>query len=257
MTSSADSVLGQNAYLLHSRPYRETSALIDLLTPEFGRVRGVLKGVRQPRSRKRELLRSFQPLSVSWRGRGELKTIQDGEGVGLAHPLAGRSLWCGLYLNELLVRLLPADEPYPRVFALYRFSLEQLGDLETEEAVLRMFEVRLLEELGFGVSFTHDLAGMPIDPAQQYCFDPAAGFNPLPAGDATGAIPGAVIMAVGGDDYADPQVRRVAKGLMRRALAVHLGGRPLRSRSLFQTSALAAVPEQRLGSGGGAPEELS
>ncbi|HEY5717592.1 MAG TPA: DNA repair protein RecO [Motiliproteus sp.] len=243
MTTSADRVEGQCAYLLHSRPYRESSALVDLITPDFGRVRAVLRGVRQPRSRKRELLRSFQPLTLSWQGRGELKTIRDGEGQGLGHPLQGRALWCGLYLNELLVRLLPADTPHPRLFALYRFSLEQLADPEAEQTVLRMFEKRLLEELGFGICFETCANGEAIDPLRHYRFDPQLGFcaEAVHAGPPQ-LISGAAIRAIAADDYGCDAHRRAAKWLMRQALAEQLGSRPLISRALFQTPLAVTAP---------------
>jgi len=243
MTTSAERIEGQRAYLLHSRPYRETSALVDLFTPDYGRVRGILRGVRQARSRKRELLRAFQPLEVSWQGAGELKTIRDGESVGLTHPLSGRALWCGLYLNELLVRLLPAETPQPRLFALYRFSLEQLADPEAEETILRMFEKRLLEELGVGISFEQDTQGAGIELSGHYRFDPLRGFSP--ASDASSRerrLSGALIVAMAADDFSDPGVRRAAKWLMRQTLAVHLGGRPLTSRTLFQGCAVPSPP---------------
>ena len=222
MTTSAERIDRQPAYLLHHRAYRETSALVDLLTPNYGRVRGVLKGVRQPRSRKRELLRAFQPLTISWQGQGELKTIQDGEASGLTHPLSGRALWCGLYLNELLVRLLPQDQPCPRLYALYRFSLEGLSDPDTEEAVLRIFERRLLEELGVAFPLDHDVTGSAIDPQRHYNFDPIAGFELVENDVSVGRhnYLGATIHALAADDYSLSDTRRAAKQLMRTTLAL-------------------------------------
>ncbi len=178
MTTSSDRVEGQRAYVLHTRPFKETSYLVDYLTPDFGRIRVVVKGARRAKSRLRQAVQPFLPLDISWRGHSDLKTLTAGEPVAINPFLRGRSLWCGLYLNELVMRMLPAWDSCPRLFAYYRLALGSLDDLEAREAVLRVFERRLLEELGFAVSFTHTGDDQrAIVASGYYHFDPQLGFS--------------------------------------------------------------------------------
>ncbi len=236
MTTSSDRVDGQPAYVLHSRPYKETSCLVDFLTVDFGRIRAVVKGVRRSSSSLREVIQPFVPVTISWRGRGELKNLSAGETTAVNPFLQGHSLWCGLYLNELLVRLLPAWDSQPRLFAYYQFAITSLNDEDTREAVLRVFEKRLLEELGFAISFSHcGDNGEMVVAGQYYRFDPEQGFSAVndPQLSSRRLYPGSALLAIAADDYGDAGVRNVAKRLMRMALEPHLGDRPLRSRELF------------------------
>lgn len=232
MTTAEQRVEGQPAYVIHTRPYRDTSALVDLFSERFGRVRVVARGVRKPRSRLREALQLFVPLQVAWQGRGELKTLVSVEAQAISPFFQGRALWCGLYLNELVMRLLPLHDGCPRLFAYYRLALSGLADPDTLEAVLRLFEQRLLEELGVGVAWDRDAHGDPLDAAGCYRLEPDQGFLPAAAGQ-RGSYAGEQLLAIAEQDYRDPRTRRAAKWLMRQALAPHLGDRPLNSRALF------------------------
>ena len=237
MTISAERAERQLSYVLHSRPYRETSALVDYFSRDQGLIRAVVKGVRGTRSRQRQLIQPFQSLELNWRGKGELKTLASGDLAGTLHPLQGRSLWCGLYLNELTLRLLPQSDPLPELFAYYQLALTHLTDPQQQEAVLRIYERRLLEQLGLGIDFGHCRNGERIEAGQQYYFDPQQGFeSAVLARPKTSQrlLSGEQLLAIGADDYQDVEVRRSAKGLMRSALAQLLGDKPLRSRELFQ-----------------------
>ncbi len=246
MTTS-DRIEGQPAFVLHSRPYRETSCLVDYLTPGHGLVRAVVRGVRKPRSRIRQAVQPFVALQIGWTGRGELKTLLGGETDGLALLRSGRRLLCGFYLNELLCRLLRDSDANARLFALYRFSLEELANSQVEEeAVLRVFERRLLAELGSGLEFAQDTQGLPLRKDQYYHFDPQQGF--LLRRETTDTLRaslflGASLTAIAEDDYSDAAVLRDAKRLMRQALAELLGAEPLQSRQLFfRPAPLVAQP---------------
>ena len=145
---SSKTPIPQLAYVLHSRPYRETSALVDFLTPQ-GRLRAVL---RSARGKAGTLARPFVPLEIEFRGRGELKNVGRMESAGISTWLNGEALFSGLYLNELLIRLLPAEDPHPSIFDHYAATLLALAEGRPLEPLLRAFEWRLLDDVGYGFS---------------------------------------------------------------------------------------------------------
>jgi DNA repair protein RecO (recombination protein O) len=116
----------QPAFVLHAYPYRETSLIVEAFTRDFGRVAVVARGAKRPRSELRGLLQGFQPLFLSWSGQQELKTLLKAEWRGGLPRVGGAALLCGFYLNELLLKLLPREDPHPDVFADYETAL---GDL--------------------------------------------------------------------------------------------------------------------------------
>lgn len=220
---------GQLAYVLHSRAYRETSALVDFITPQ-GRLRAVL---RSARGKAGTLARPFVPLDVEFRGRGELKNVGRMEAFGISCWLEGEALFSGLYLNELLIRLLPAEDPHPGVFDHYAATLVALAEGRPLEPLLRSFEWRLLDDLGYGFALDVDINGDPLSADGMYRLQVDAGlervylFQP-------GQFQGAELLAMAEADWTAPGALSAAKRLMRQALAVHLGGRPLVSRELFR-----------------------
>lgn len=227
----------QPAYLLHRKPYRDTSLILEAITPEYGRVGLVAKGARRPRSRLPGLLQPFLPLLLSWSGRGELFTLTDAEGRGPLVMPPGRLSISGFYLNELLLRLLPRDDPHEALFHAYGEALGRLARDSEAEWGLRLFEKRLLEAMGYGLQLTHEGegAGALIQPDRQYCYHLEVG--PLPAvGPTQGPLlTGRTLLALAGEETAvTPEVRSEAKHLMRAALALYLGDRPLKSRELFR-----------------------
>ena len=139
--------------------------LLEIFSEAHGRVGLVARGVRSAKSRQRGDLQPFRPLRLSWSGRGELGTLTGVEADGVAPPLQGPGLYSAFYVNELLVRLLARQDPHPPLYALYRDSLERLARCTDIEPVLRIFEKRLLEEIGYGLlldcEVEHGDAGAP------------------------------------------------------------------------------------------------
>lgn len=223
------SLSAQKAYVLHSRSYKESSSLVDLLTPQ-GRVRAVLRGAR---GKAGSLVRPFIPLELELRGRGELKSVARLEAAGIPNLLAGDALFSGLYLNELLLRLLPSEDPHPALFRQYAETLPLLAADQPLEPLLRAFEWRLLDELGYAFSLDQDLAGTPIQPSLLYRLIPDAGFEEVSQLQ-PGVFNGSDLLAMADTQWSTPGVLAAAKRLMRQALAPHLGGRPLVSRELFR-----------------------
>lgn len=214
------------AFVLHSRPYRETSLLVDLFVAEQGRLSVVARGARRPGSSLRQALQPFNQLSIRFRGRDELKTLLGAEIAEHLPALQGRSLLCGLYANELLQRLLQPLEAMPRLFLFYRYLLNELIRCEDLEGALRTFEHQLLKELG-----VWDDLNLLNEPYYQYneeqgwvaLLEPQARCYSL-----------AWLREIEADRYIDANVRKAAKHLMRTKLNRLLGDKPLRSRALFE-----------------------
>ena len=232
----------QPAWLLHARPYRETSVLAEWLLPAQGRVGTVLRGARRA---GQGVPAPFQPFFVQLGGQGELKRILAHEPAGPAQVLTGMTLFSGLYLNELLVRLLPRELPQPELFIAYAGAVGDLAETDAAdalavEAILRRFERQLLEAMGQAIVNTHEAdSQQPLRPEAHYQYYPEHGWLAAREGQ-RGACLGADILAVGADDFGTPSRRRLAKQLYRLALEPLLAGKPLKSRELFTAMVPAA-----------------
>ncbi|HEY9147624.1 MAG TPA: DNA repair protein RecO [Gammaproteobacteria bacterium] len=226
----------QPAYVLHRKPYRDTSLLLEAFSPEYGRIGLVARGARSRRSTLQALLQPFQPLLLSWSGRGELHTLTAAEADGTATKPHGDALINGFYVNELLMRLLPRDDPHPGLYASYRQALSRLSQGDDHEWSLRLFERDLLQELGYGLQLTHEGGSAhPLQPERHYCYH--AEYGPQAALDESPdclAVSGATLLALATGEPAGESCRREAKRLMRVILGHYLGPRPLASRALFQ-----------------------
>lgn len=224
------------AFVLHSRPYRDTSLLLEVFSADSGRVGLVARGARSSRSRQRGLLQPFQPLLLSWSARGELGTLSAVEAAGAPFSLRGHALYSGFYVNELLVRLLHRNDPHPELYPVYGETLTGLMQASEPEPVLRRFELRLLELLGYGLQLERDTAGAELDPESRYDYRPEEGAVPLaPAGQAQGvAVSGHSLLALRTECLDDAQVRLDARRLTRAALDPHLGAAPLKTRAVLR-----------------------
>lgn len=220
--------MSPSAFVLHSRPYKESSALVDFLTPQ-GRLRAVLRGAR---GKAGSLARPFVPLDVEFRGRNELKTVARLEGAGTPLWLSGETLFSALYLNELLIRLLPVEDAHPALFDFYALTLAALASGRPLQPLLRAFEWRLLDELGYGFALDRDRQGQPVEAGKLYRLLPDAGLEAVTQLQ-PGVFQGGELLAMAEADWQAPGALAAAKRLMRQALAPHFGGRPLVSRELF------------------------
>jgi DNA repair protein RecO (recombination protein O) len=224
----------QPAYVLHLKPYRDTSAIVDLLTPDYGRISVVVRGVRKSKSPKRQLLNPFHGLLVSFQGEGDLKLLTHFESHQRYFTLTGSHLYSGFYLNELLVRLLPEMDAHNDLFSLYESSIQSLHQQLDIEPVLRCFEFRLLLELGYAISFTEDaIHHHPIKKNARYLCDLEQGFIEVDSTVNGMIIGGEDLLLIEQNNYSLPATRRAAKNLTRYLLKPLLGKRPLKSRELF------------------------
>ncbi len=228
-----------DCYILHSRPFKDSSALLDCFSAQYGLVTLIAKGAKRPRSRLQGLIQPFMLLQMSWVGKSELKTLSQVEATVLYPKLSGPKLLLGLYLNELLMRLLQHQDSHPSLFADYDHTINALeqSSLETEQQmILRQFELKLVAELGYGIDLFHEAkTGESISPELLYSFDATIGMieaSSMSLSDKL-TISGASIIALQTGVCENEMQLREAKKLMRFVLAHYLGNKPLQSRKLF------------------------
>lgn len=231
----------QSAWLLHSRPFRDTSVLLDFLTPEHGRVSAIARGARGPRSKHKAILQPFQPLTISLYGRTELLNLRDVEAAGPGTLLTGERLFAALYVNELMTRLLRGHEGEATLFSLYSAVLAGLGGDAELEPLLRDYELRVLDALGFGLQFSHEAeTGEVLAADAWYYLHQDTGFVRQQRGAheaqqdaAQHLFPGHELHKIAARDFSGSATRACAKRLLRQVLQHHMSERPLTSRELF------------------------
>jgi DNA repair protein RecO (recombination protein O) len=255
-------ILLQPAYVLHQRAYRDTSVLLELFSPEYGRVGVIARGVKSAKSRWRGVLQPFQPLLVSWNQRGELGTLTGAEIHGPVLAIAPDLIASGFYLNEVLLRLLERDEGQLELFGSYDEALRGLDKIGAEinaegssrsvalEILLRQFEMRLLTALGYGLVLNQEVGTeSPLQAEQEYIYQLENGPVKVETGftDVSKAsdvsegeyrygirISGGTLLALDAGDFSDERVRVESKRLLRNVLRNYLGSKPLQSRNLVQ-----------------------
>jgi len=223
------------AFLLHARPYRESSQIIEILSQDHGRVGLVARGSRRPRSHWKSTLRPFQPMRMSWSGRSSLQTLRTAEPTSPPLPFTGMVLMAGYYMNELLIALLHRGDPHPDLFAHYGATLATLAAGEPLEPTLRRFELALLAEIGYGLVTDRDATeGQPLSSDRWYEYFADQGPVPVAEGTVGGlVVNGADLAAIGDGVFDRPERLRIAKRLLREKLNWCLGGRPLKTRQVI------------------------
>jgi len=229
---------GQPAYVLHTYPFRETSLIIEVFSRDFGRMALLARGARRPRAAIRGLLMAFQPLEIGWAGKGEVLTLMKAEWQGGQPLLAGETLFCGYYLNELLMHLLPREDAHEQLFDRYADMLARLGadpGGKVREADLRSFEKALLQALGYGLTLVHDGAGEAVVAEGLYAYRMEQGPVRLDhAEEAAQVVSGKTLLDLEAEDFTDPRSRFEAKQLMRTLMAYYLAGKELETRKIFR-----------------------
>lgn len=230
----------QSAWLLHSRPFRDTSMLLDFLTPDHGRVSAIARGARGPRSKHKAILQPFQPLTITLHGRTELLNLRDVEAAGPGVLLTGERLFAALYVNELMTRLLRGHEGEATLFGLYSTVVAGLASAMELEPLLRDFELRVLDALGFGLQFSHEAeTGEVLAADAWYYLHQDTGFvrqrsvQEAQQDSAQHLYPGHELHKIAVRDFSAGTTRTCAKRLLRQVLQHHMSERPLTSRELF------------------------
>jgi DNA repair protein RecO (recombination protein O) len=219
------------AFILHAHPYRESSLIVEVFSRRHGRVALVARGARRPQSSVKSRLLAFQPLLLSWFGKGPLRTLHVAEWQGGDLRLEGRALMCGFYLNELLLKLLPADDPHERLFDRYLETLAELSGGTEAEPVLRRFELDLLSALGYAQPLSHLAGGGELRSGARYGYAFGEGVVAAAAGEA--GYLGKTLLDMAKGDYGDPRTLAEGKQLMRALINHYLGDKPLHTRQLL------------------------
>jgi len=227
-------------FVLHRREFRNTSLILEIFSVNHGRVAMVAKGARRPKSPTNALLQVFQPLLISWTGKGELYTLTQVEAADFVKPLAGSSYASAYYLTELIFRLLKHADVHEELFTLYAKALTVLRDAGSNSTVaeigLRLFEKRLLQELGYGLVLDHDVStGESIDPEQDYYYVFENGPVACMAENVANGpkLSGQSIIALDKETLESKDSLRDCKRLMRTILQNYIGDKPLQSRMLY------------------------
>jgi DNA repair protein RecO (recombination protein O) len=239
-------VLLAPGYVLHQYAYRDTSRIVEVFTPEHGRLTVFARGASGPKSGLRAILRPFQRLLLSWVGSSEACQLVSAEIDGALTRMGKERLMSGFYLNELLLKLTERCDPHPEIFEAYAACIAALCGNEGEEASLRRFEKRLLDYLGYGLELSRTVDGSPIDAAAYYRF--AAERGPLPCvAESPGAVYGRSLADLDAESFGDARSLRDAKRVLRAALDACLDGRTLKSREVMRAMRrreFAAVPPE-------------
>ena len=226
------------AYLIHQRPFSESSQIINLFSRHFGRVDVIAKGSKRPKSKFKSLLQPFMPILVSWSGRSQLKTLR---GIDLnikqKTTLPNKQLMSAFYLNELILSFLITNDPYPELFDYYALTIDKLSDVDSNESVLRTFEINLLSQIGYAINFqTEAMSSNYIDAEQVYRFVVEEGF--IRSNTTTthhSLIKGSIIKAIERGDYSTSQVLKAAKRITRKSIKYHLSGKELNTKKVFKS----------------------
>jgi DNA repair protein RecO (recombination protein O) len=223
------------AYILHHLPYRDTSRILEVLTREHGRLSLFAHGVRGPKSKLAALLQPFQLLLLSWSGRGEAPQLTGAELPGSSAAATALPASCFMacyYLNELVLKLTTRHDPHPGLFDSYTQALGELRRAAVLEPHLRIFEKRLLAEVGYGLDLTvESRTGRRVAPGAHYFFRPGEGLVATSA-EAPGALPGSSLASLDQERLTTPAQLADARRLLKTALDHCLEGRELATRAV-------------------------
>lgn len=223
-------------FVIHTRPYSETSLYVELFSRQHGRLTTIAKGARRQKSKFRGVLLPFRLLSIGWTGKGEISVLTLAEPAELWSEMRGQSILCGFYVNELVIKLLHRFDAHPELFDYYADTMARLRRGEAHEAILRLFEKRLLGELGYAMNLDLEADRQrEISPHRSYRYIPHLGAVPAD-NDHKGGIPisGAALRALRDEALVEDRELKECKRLMRAMISHQLDHRPLYSRKLFR-----------------------
>lgn len=236
--------------MLHQYPYRDTSRIVEVFTGEHGRITLFARGANGPKSSLRGVLRPFQRLLMSWSGKSDACALATAEIDGSRTTLGKERLMSGFYVNELLLKLTHRWDPHPEIFYSYAACVEALCAGVEEAPTLRLFEKRLLHDLGYGLELAQTAEGRPVQADRYYRFALERGPQPCVA-EAPGAVYGESLHDLEGGSFRSPRSLRDAKRVLRSAIDACLDGRALKSREVMlalrhqqSPRAAATLPEE-------------
>ncbi len=224
----------QPGYILHHRPFRDTSQILDIVTRDHGKVAVVARGSRGSKSRLAGVLRPFLPLKVSWVSKSDLGTLTGAEAAGAPAGMVGDAMLSAYYLNELLINFLHRFDPQPEIFALYERVLHALVGCHNVAVILRSFELEFLSLLGYAVNLDHEFGSRDtLEADQHYEYRMEQGPVPVSRSEGVLVFKGSTLTAIASGSFDDPLILKAANRLMREIIAFHLGGKELKSRKVL------------------------
>ncbi len=225
----------QPGFILHHRPFRDSSQILDLISRDHGKLSVVARGSRGARSRLKGVLRPFMPLSISWVIKSDLGTLTGAEVRGAPLSLSGDALLSGFYVNELILHFLHRHDPQPEIFDAYGHTIEALAAAGTDIATcLRQFEMELLRQVGYALSLDHEFgSNNPLDVQQHYEYRVEQGPVPVSRSEGPLVFRGELLSAIAEQRFSEPDVLRAANRLLRDVISFHLGGKELKSRKVL------------------------
>lgn len=224
----------QPAFILHHRPFRDSSQILDVLTRDHGKIAVVARGSRGSKSRLSGVLRPFLPLRVSWVAKSDLGTLTGAEASGAPSGLRGDALLSAYYINELVLHFLHRHDPQPEIYELYEQAVQALCGTQNVAACLRSFELEFLSLLGYAVNLDRE-AGTHDTIVAERNYDYRVEDGPVPVERSTGPLvfSGAVLLGIAAGQFDDVEVLRAANRLLREVVSFHLGGKELQSRKVL------------------------
>ena len=220
-----------DAFLLHQRPYGNTSVMAEMFTLDNGRISVIARGAKNPKSKFFGVLSPFSKLRITYRGRSELKTLTNVDKEDIFSNSFSKLSYTLLYINELLIKILPQGAPQKELFNLYDKFLLEIKTSNEIDIILRRFEIDLLEMLGYGINFINEVdSGHSIDADKLYDFVPELGFKESP----NGIFNGKEIISISKLDFENINKKKI-KSLTTMAIGYSLDGGDLKSRQIFKT----------------------
>jgi DNA repair protein RecO (recombination protein O) len=225
----------QDAFILHHRPFRDSSQILDVFSRDHGKLAVVARGSRGARSRLKGVLRPFMPLSMSWVIKSDLGTLTGAEVRGAPLSLSGDGLLSGYYVNELILHFLHRHDPQPEIFDTYGHTIQALAAAGSVVApCLRQFEIELLRQVGYALNLDHEFgSNNALDPEQHYEYRVEQGPVPVSRTDGPLVFKGEMLAAIAEQQFDAPEVLRAASRLLRDVISFHLGGKELKSRKVL------------------------
>jgi DNA repair protein RecO (recombination protein O) len=225
----------QAAFVLHHRPFRDTSQILDLISRDQGKLAVVARGSRGARSKLKGILRPIMPLSLSWIIKSDLGTLTGAEVNGAPLSLTGDALLSGYYVNELILHFLHRHDPQPDIFDAYSQTIAALAATGNDVAAcLRRFEIELLRQIGYALNLDHEHGShKPLDPKRHYEYRPEQGAVAVSRDEGAQVFKGEMLAAISAQQFADEAVLRSANRLLRNVISFHLGGKELKSRKVL------------------------
>jgi DNA repair protein RecO (recombination protein O) len=225
----------QAAFILHYKPFRDTSQILDLISRDHGKLAVVARGSRGAKSRLKGVLRPFMPLSMSWVIKSDLGTLTGAEVRGAPLSLSGDALLSGYYVNELILHFLHRHDPQPEIFDAYARTIEALAETGAAVApILRQFEMALLRHSGYALNLDYESGSSNSLAAEQH-YEYRMEQGPVAVSRDEGPLvfKGQILAAIAAEQFGEQAVLRAANRLMREVISFHLGGKELKSRKVL------------------------